>query len=342
MSQHEVAETLPLLSERATVTDVTALDRDRRDEVVAAVDRVLRTVPHEWTALVDGDREYVDWDRLWTNVHRTDVGGETETKLIKLQERYERDFPSLVRIRFDTDDPFEFVPGQYLTIHYRHVPRPYSIASSPNRDEIELCVRRVPGGRLSTQLCGDLGAGETLAVRGPFGSEFVLAPPSNRDLVFLATGTGVAPFKSMIDYVFEEGLDEYDGVPRNVWLFLGASWRDDIPYYEEFSRLAADEENFHFVPTASREEYLTDWTGESTYVQQTLLTYLDREAVDALDAPSLSRIADREPKYDVDARIHPDAVEVYACGINAMVYSLVDVIGEMGVPDRRIRVEGYG
>jgi len=61
--------------------------------------------------------------------------------------------------------------------------------------------------------------------------------------VFLATGTGVAPFKSMIDYVFGTGRDEYGGVERDVWPFLGAAWRDDLPYREAFRGLVRTHEN---------------------------------------------------------------------------------------------------
>lgn len=101
-----------------------------------------------------------------------------------------------------------------------------------------------------------LAVGDHLSIRGPFGGEFVLQEPSTRDLVFLATGTGVAPLKSMIDYCFEEGLDEYRGTRRDVWLFLGASWVDDLPNYDAFRELSTARDNFHFVPTASRESFL--------------------------------------------------------------------------------------
>ncbi|WP_348642980.1 FAD-binding oxidoreductase [Natronomonas gomsonensis] len=130
----------------------------------------------------------------------------------------------------------------------------YSIASSPTHDELEFCVRRVPGGQMTSELAVDLEVGETVRLRGPYG-ELLLEEPSSRDVVFLATGTGVAPLKSMIDYLFETERDQYEGRPRDIWLFLGAAWGDTLPYREVFESYANRRDNFHFVPTVSRESH---------------------------------------------------------------------------------------
>ena len=180
-------------------------------------------------------------------------------------------------------------------------------------------------------------------VRGPYGDEFLLQDPSERDLVFVATGTGVAPFKSMIDYTFEEGLDEFEGEKRDVWLFLGASWADDLPYREAFLEHAEEHENFHPIMTCSREEYLADWDGETEYVQHTLLKYLDPECVvgDSLPA-ELSEFVGSDPAEDVAARIDPENAEVYVCGIGAMCDSVREVIEPLGVADEFYEEESYG
>lgn len=151
------------------------------------------------------------------------------------------------------------------------------------------------------------------------------------------------PFKSMIDYVFEEGFNEYNGTKRNVWLFLGASWEDDLPYGPQFRDLADTHENFHYVPTLSRETILADWEGETAYIQQTFVKYLNREAVNTPDVPDDIRPRlGEEPAYDIDARLNPNNVELYACGINAMVYSIVSISESVGIPENMIRGEGYG
>jgi ferredoxin-NADP reductase len=247
----------------------------------------------------------------------------------------------LARARFDTHTDVDFLAGQYVGLRYDGTSRAYSLANSPTEDELEICVRRVPGGRLSPRICDGLAVGDDLTVRGPYG-DLVLGEQSERDLVFLATGTGVAPMKSMLDYVFETGRDEYGGERREVWLFLGAAWADDLPYRAAFRALARQRENFHFVPCLSREPVLSDWDGETDYVQHALLKHTDASAVTAPLGRRLERWLREEPQSGVRARIDPSDADVYACGINAMVYSLVTAAERLGVPAERIESEGFG
>lgn len=338
--QHEAAESLPLLADRARVTEVEAFDHNRREEVLEALADIRRDhAPQVPSAAVDDD---VDWAALLGGLGTDTVAESVRDRIETLRERFERPYPSLVRIRFDVDEAFDFVPGEYVTVSYEEVPRVYSIASSPNREYMEICVRRVPDGRLSSQLCSTCEPGDELVVRGPHGGDFVLRPVSDRDLVFLATGTGAAPFKSMIEYTFEEGRDEHDGRERDVWLILGASWEDDLPYRDRFRELDARHENFHFVPTLSREHYLSAWGGEREYVQHTFLKYVEEGALDT-DVPDEQAEYLRDPPAtDVDARIDPTNIEVYACGLNAMVSQLAETARAVGVPADLIRTEGYG
>ncbi|WP_306060996.1 ferredoxin--NADP reductase [Natronococcus wangiae] len=317
------------------------MDADRGDEIMHAVERLIRRHGRDGLsdAVTDTD---VDWQSLWDRLHDTGLNSRLENQLATLHNRHERAYPSLVSVTFEPER-FGFAPGEYLTVHYHHVPRPYSLASSPNRDDLEICIHRVPGGRLSHQLCDDLRVGEALAIRGPFGGNLTLREPSSRDVAFLATGTGVAPFKGMIDYLFEEGLDRHGRARRDVWLFLGASWRDDLPYAEAFRERAAEFDNFHFVPTLSRESLLSDWGGETAYVQRTFLKYVDDTSIDPSRLSGDERAAlESDPKADVGARIRPDSLEVYACGLNAMVYQLRSTVNRVGVPEQYIRSEGYG
>ena len=180
------------------------------------------------------------------------------------------------------------------------------------------------------------------ALRGPYG-DFVMEPPSGRDLVFLATGTGVAPFRSMIEYCLETGRDRFAGDVRNVWLFLGCSWADDLPYRDRFETLASNHDHVHFVPTVTRERYLSEWNGETDYVQHVLVKYIEEHALDGIELPNaFEAYRERPPKTDIDARIDPGNVEVYACGINAMVHSLVRAVKNLGVPDKHTAFEGFG
>lgn len=344
LSQHDDPEDLPLITRRGRVALVEPMDADRRPEVERAVRRTLRN--RDETELLEAagtDSGRIDWERLWRALDRCDPSESLRKRLSALRERGTREYPSLVRVRFEGGKAdIDFVPGQYVTVRYGRRSRPYSIACSPTEDAIEICIRRVPGGRLSAELADRIEVSDEVTLRGPNG-DFTLQDPSRRDMVFLATGTGVAPFKSMIDYAFEAGLGEYREETRHVWLFLGTGWEDDLPYREAFRRLDGERDNFHFVPTLSRERYLTDWDGETDYVQRTLLKYLVRDAANLADLPpALRRLVDEVPKRDVDARIDPGNVEVYACGTNAMVSELIDAAERIGVPDDRIRSEGYG
>lgn len=336
-SQHDKVESLPLISDAATVSEVEAMDRDRQPEVRQ---RLLELGREHGFADAISTEGPVDWDRVFEEA--TQASREVAPQIGAFHDRFERAHPALVRIVFETDEPFDFAAGQYLSIRYGDRTRAYSIASSPTRDETELCIRRVPDGRLSPRLCEELTVGDRLAVRGPNGN-LLLEDPSRRDIVFLATGTGVAPMKSMIDYVFETGRDEYDGEKRDVWLFLGAAWEDDLPYHKAFSDLDDEHETFHYIPSLSRESWLSDWTGETEYIQDALLKYVDERALEkATFGRHIAGMLRERPVEDVSARIDPDELEVYACGINAMVYSLETAVRKLGVAPRHIHCEGYG
>jgi ferredoxin-NADP reductase len=336
VSQHDAIDALPLITTSATVTEVERIDRDRRSEVTKLLTHWIEE------ANLDGDygsvSEPSDWAGLGERLLDADES-ELARQVATLTERYRRPKPMLVRARFEPD--IDFLAGQYVGLTYNGVPRAYSIANSPTEDELEICVRRVPGGNLSPQLCDDLAVGNTMTIRGPYG-ELVLQDRSPRDMVFLATGTGVAPFKGMIDYVFETGRDEFEGQRRDVWLFLGTAWIDDLPYREAFRELDRIHDNFHFVPCLSREPILSDWDGETDYVQHALLKHVDPAVVAAPLGKRLERWLRQESDSNVERRLDPDNVDVYACGINAMVYSLVGAVERLGVPPGRIESEGFG
>lgn len=358
LSQHEAVEELPLVTESAVVTDISAMDRNRNDEVITELRSLLDEYGTDaWRQdRPASDEACEDWIGEQLNVvdhlesetpltqyvsddHQADYLGE---KLTALQERYLQPYPSLLRITVKADDPVEFAAGQYLSVRYQDTTRVYSIASSPTHDELEFCVRRVPGGQMTSELAVDLEIGDTVTLRGPYG-ELLLEEPSRRDLVFLATGTGVAPFKSMIDYLFETERDRFEGEPLDVWLILGAAWGDTLPYSDVFRAYAEQRENFHFVPTVSRESYLTDWDGETAYVQYTLTKYLHEDALGDQPLPKeFERYHNEPPRYPISARLRPSRMEVYACGLTAMVSSLVKAVELLGVPPEHTQFEGFG
>lgn len=337
LSQRDLADSMPLISDSATVTEIEAMD-ERRNERIEA--RIRELITRHELAVSPMDGPSIDWSAVF------DAAADASPSLISqigaLHERYERPHPTLLRLRFETDDPFDFVAGQYVTIRYRGTSRPYSIASAPTRDYTELCIRRVGDGRLTPRLCDDLSVGDRLTVRGPNG-HLHLENPSPRDIAFCATGTGIAPLKSMLEYLYDSGRDTYRGEPRDVWLFLGAAWADDLPYHETFEHLDETHPRFHYIPCVSREPWLNEWHGETEYVQDALIKYVDEQALDeAAFGRHIARYLQREPAVDVDARIDPQALEVYACGLNGMVFGLETSIKRLGVSEKHIHGEGYG
>ena len=151
---------------------------------------------------------------------------------------------------------FEFAPGQHVCLTVKiglgSEERHYSIASPPRGDNrFELCVATGddPGG---LALAG-LEPGAELCCRGPDGSFALREPP--RDSLFIGTGTGVAPLRSMVLSILED--------PRrrdlHTALLLGARTPDRLFYHEELERLAAERENFELWPTLTRAN--GDWAG---------------------------------------------------------------------------------
>lgn len=337
LSQRDLADSMPLVSDSARVTAVEALDDDRTEEIRQRLVHLTDEYPVLKPA-VAGKR--IDWTAAF------EAAAESAPRLVSqigaLHERFERDHPALVRIAFETDHPLEFVAGQFVTVRFRGRSRPYSLACSPGRGDGELCVRRVSDGVLSPVLCDELAEGDRITVRGPNG-HLHLEEPSQRALGFFATGTGIAPLKSMLDYLFETGRDEYRGQPRDVWLFLGAAWADDLPYHAAFKQFERARENFHYVPCVSREPWLDEWDGETEYVQDALLKYIDEGSLDeAAFGRHLARYLRQSPAVDVDVRIDPHQLEVYACGLNGMVFGLETAVKRLGVRERHIHGEGYG
>jgi ferredoxin-NADP reductase len=161
---------------------------------------------------------------------------------------------------------FGFVAGQWLSFKTNmpdgeEITRAYSIASPPTDDNhFALCLNRVQDGFMSNFLC-DMKENADIPCQGPFG-DFILRPPM-RDTIFVATGTGIAPFRSMLHWLLGDA-SRHQG--KKLWLVFGNRTERDIYYHEEFLKLSQAHPNFHYVPTLSRGGL--DWQGLRGYVQQ--------------------------------------------------------------------------
>lgn len=168
-------------------------------------------------------------------------------------------------LEFETAGRFGFVAGQWLSLKANkpdgeEITRAYSIASPPDNNRFALCLNRVQDGFMSNFLC-DMREGDELPCQGPFGN-FILRPPM-RDTLLIATGTGIAPFRSMLQWVLADS-SRHQG--RQIWLLFGSRTENDIYYHREFLQLATEHPNFHYLPTLSRGS--ADWQGLRGYVQE--------------------------------------------------------------------------
>ena len=130
---------------------------------------------------------------------------------------------SLWHLRLDLDAPLEFYAGQFveLQMHGTDVWRSYSIASDPaNSSALEFIIKHHDGGAFSGHL-PTLSPGAEISVRGPYGRSYLR--DGNEDLIFVATGSGIAPLVSMAKVVAREKPD------RGVALFYGARTFEDVP-----------------------------------------------------------------------------------------------------------------
>jgi CDP-4-dehydro-6-deoxyglucose reductase len=179
-------------------------------------------------------------------------------------------------LEVEGETAFPFKAGQFITmdlpISEKRLGRwrSYSLANPPRKDnQLELCIVRLDEGNGTKYLFEEVGPGDSIRFKGPDGT-FVLPDNLEREIVFLCTGTGVAPFRSMIQHVMNEGL-----AFERMHLIFGTRTSDDILYEEEFTKLAKEKANFHYDVCLSREEAKDDWPDHyhSGYIHQ---VYMDR------------------------------------------------------------------
>ena len=161
---------------------------------------------------------------------------------------------------FHAEEDFSFEPGQFVMVEIADgkdpkAVRAYSIASEPNGKSFELLVRILPDGR-GSQFLSNIKEGDVLNFRGPFG-HFVMDTSSKKDILFIATGTGLAPVKAMIASAIASG--------RNVTLMFGLRYIADVFSEEYLKELSLKNGNFKFNICISRPEKEFDgFTGRVT------------------------------------------------------------------------------
>jgi NAD(P)H-flavin reductase len=208
--------------------------------------------------------------------------------------------------RVEGVESFSFVPGQFVSftadICGSPITRAYSLSAPPSGNRIELCLNRVAEGKFSPYLFA-LRPGDCVEMSGPWGM-FIFREPVD-DSILVATGTGIAPFRAML----EDRLQR-DSSHRFTLIF-GVRYERTLLYAREFEELARDHANFRFWPTLSRPE--PGWTGRAGHVQAHLF-----------DA-----IGERRD------------VNVFICGLKAMVDDVRSILKSSGFERKRIIHEKY-
>lgn len=200
----------------------------------------------------------------------------------------------------------DFVPGQFTSftekIAGKEITRAYSLASAPSgTNRFELCLNRVEPGHLSPRLF-DMKPGDCIGMRPPLGMFVLRQPP--RDSILIATGTGVAPFRSILQAHLNASSPAFT-------LLFGVRYESHLLYRAEFEQLAQRFPNFRFWPTLTRPE--AGWTGRQGRVQAHLS----------------ETIGDRR---DVD---------FYLCGLKEMVDDVRSVLKAQGFDRKQIFYEKY-
>lgn len=234
---------------------------------------------------------------------------------IKQQTPATRQF--FLEVETPDNTPFEFQAGQFVTmdlpISEKRLKRwrSYSIASAPNvkTNILEFSISRAAESTGGTKYLFDEAViGTVIKFKGPDGAFTLKHNTAESELIFICTGTGVAPFKSMIDDIIAKKI-----LPRHIHLIFGARKEADILYRKEFEALAKVTDWFHYDVTLSREP---DWKGVKGYVHQ---VYLEKYK---------NKITDRH---------------FYVCGWTNMIDEAVEnLVLTLGYERSQIHYELYG
>jgi ferredoxin--NADP+ reductase len=220
-------------------------------------------------------------------------------------------------VRYDAD-PVPFEAGQYMTTGVitdgKMLQRPYSVASSPREagDGYELYVRLVPVMRFTSALWR-LPIGHRMRMIGPKG-KFLLEPDDDRTHLFISTGTGIAPFISMMRTLL------IDGSPRPVVCLNGVSYVADLGYrglLEGWQQ--SGEYPVTYVPTVSRpaEAANAGWDGRTGRVEANVLSVCD------------------------ELGLTPDNTVVYICGNPEMIVTAEATLLDRGFAESQVKTELY-
>ena len=250
-------------------------------------------------------------------VEARSVPGAGEFPILKLPSRVlSIDKPTadvaVVKLQLPANQNLQYRAGQYVEFILRDgARRSYSMANAPHQlgtpPAIELHIRHMPGGKFTDQVFGTMKEKDILRMEGPFGS-FFLREASDKPLVLLASGTGFAPIKALIEHM------EFKGITRPAVLYWGCRSKADLYLHEWADAAAARLPHLRYVPVLSEPKPEDGWTGRTGFVHQAVMA----------DLPDLS------------------GHQVYACGAPVMVESAQrDFIAQCHLPEDEFFADSF-
>lgn len=206
-----------------------------------------------------------------------------------------------IKLQLPATERLQYLAGQYIEFILKDGRRrSYSVANAPHQEgPLELHIRHMPGGVFTDHVFGAMKERDILRFEGPLGT-FFLREDSDKPLVLLASGTGFAPIKAIVEHM------AHKGIARPTTLYWGARRRKDIYMFELAEQWARELPQFRFVPVLSEATAEDAWTGRTGFVHQVVMA----------DLPDLA------------------GYEVYACGAPAMVEAARrDFAAQCGLPE---------
>ncbi len=209
----------------------------------------------------------------------------------------------VVKLQLPNTEPMQFKAGQYIEFMLRDGSRrSYSMANAPhtlehNSPMLELHIRHMPGGKFTDLVFSTIKEKDILRAEGPYGS-FYLREDSDKPMVLLASGTGFAPIKALIEHM------QHQSIKRPATLYWGGRRPADLYMADWIETQLRAMPQLKFVPVISNAEAEDQWTGRTGFVHQAVLE----------DHPDLS------------------SFQVYACGAPVVIESaLKDFISKAGL-----------
>jgi len=247
-------------------------------------------------------------------IEAREVGGSSEYPVRKMPTRVasiRRAAPdvAIITLQLPANEALAYRAGQYIEFMLKDGKRrAYSIASAPSVDgPLELHIRHLPGGLFTDHVFATMKERDILRFEGPLGS-FFLREESSKPIVLLASGTGFAPVKALMEHL------QHLKSERQVSLYWGGRRPQDLYMHELCEQWARELPGFRYVPVISDALPEDGWTGRSGYVHAAVMQ----------DIPDLSN--------------H----QVYACGAPVMVDSARrDYVARCGLPDEEFYADAF-